>query len=561
MTSGTVSGGVVTRSTATAAHVSGSVLGLVQTKSTSRFDPVDYNVVYILIDDAGKECYSVHASLNSGLVAKTPRLCDPTTGFVTKGVLLGNHYVCPICGPTRAAGQLGLYGRAAGNGLSQNIEEVDVGFRLSDSSVFIPEMLSLGRPTNIYACACRGKWHMCSYQGQDGHPFDNGYDFAGQIANVVSDIAATPADFNGAGHYRLRRITSPTSYSYTPPAFGSTYEISSPPPYPGTPDGLTYDWSTWSGTTAFRDAVTWINAQGNKPFFFYLTPNPPHAPFQRSPNTMPDDIGVGNTGGTLKLISDATKATLDGIGLAVGDAAVGSNNSDVYNTFNGNLEAIDTLIGWLFDRMTPAVRDRTIFIVTSDNGTVSNAIQPPYDPLHAKRTLNEQGLWSFGLVFTSGSFITSPGRTFNGLTHVVDVPRTIADICKVDWDLVTAGNTGPLPFRDSQSFLRALHDPSWSGSRTEIYSELFSPLGGPPNPTTWNKAIRDANGWKLIKPPTGNPKFFRTTSAAGFASGQPGYLELTADDYFPTITTTAPAAAKVAYAALTARMAVIAAQP
>lgn len=503
-----------------------------------RKDAEDYNVVLILIDDAGREKFSW-----SGLGSNYPALTR-LDGFRSLGVTFQNAYATPICGPTRATIQTGKYGKS--NGLGGNIEDTDLSYRLSDTNILIPEALNLGRPAFTYARAAFGKWHMCGYQGQDSHPFDNGFArYFGLIPNAGP--SATLNWFNGMGHFRWRKVTTATTFNYVP----NTWAPPTPPALPiPFPDGLgAYDSTTYDACVNTRDALAWINSR-TQPFFCYLPINPPHDPFERPPNTMPDNTGFGATGGTLQLVPTSRQNEMDGLGVvAVGQ--VGTPGAQALSVFKGAMECVDTLIGWLYDRMDPAKRAKTVFVLWNDNGTVADVVEAPYNPGHAKRTTYEQGVWGTGIIWGPPALITDPGRDHMGMAHSVDLCRTIGDICKVRWDLVGEGAAS-----DSRSLMPILLNPNAPPVRNRIYSEIFLPLGGPPALNQWQRALSDGT-WKLTR---GNAislattKFFRVGATPGFASGQPGYLEIAADDYYPTIATTAPADAKAAFAALSAEM-------
>lgn len=519
------------------ASVSTGLQKLSNAANTLRKDAEDYNVVLILIDDAGREKFS-WSGLGSNYAA-LPRL----NGFRSLGVTFQNAYATPICGPTRATIQTGKYAKS--NGLGGNIEDTDTGYRLSDTNALLPEILNLGRPTFTYARATFGKWHMCGYQGQDSHPFDNGY---ARYFGLIPNAGASPTlnYFNGTGHFRWRKVTGPTQFNYVPNTWAPPIAPAAPIPYP---DGLgAYDSTTYDACVNVRDALAWINSR-TTPFFCYLPINPPHDPFERAPDTMPDNTGFGATGGTLQLVPSTRQTELAGLGMSVGQP--GANGAQNLSAFKAAMECVDTLIGWLYDRMDPAKRAKTLFVVWNDNGTVAQVIEAPYDGTHAKRTTFEQGIWGTGIIWGPPALITNPGRDHTGLAHSVDLCRTIGDVCKVRWDLV-----GGDAASDSRSLLPILLNPNAPPVRNRIYSELFLPLGGPPAPNQWQRALSDGT-WKLIRAnavPGSLTRFFRIGTTPGYVSGQPGYLELAADDYWPTIATTAPADAKAAYASLTAEL-------
>jgi arylsulfatase A-like enzyme len=500
-------------------------------------DPTPYNVVVILMDDTGRDQFDWHG-LQSDYAA-TPRMNE----LRALGVTFMDAHAAPICGPTRAGIQTGVYAKTHGQGA--NILDGDTTFRLNDDLTFIPEAFKAGRPHSVYALGAFGKWHMCGY-GQNDHPFTNGYN---RYFGCLLNITANP--LSSVSHYRWRKTTGTSTFTLVPSGWapGGSYTY---------PDGLVYDSTTYDMCHNFRDAVQWINSR-TQPFWCYIAPNPPHAPWERPPNTMPDDVGYSPPGGTIQLVPTTRQTELDGLGVAVG-AVFNEDVAKRKSIWRAGIECLDTMIGWFWDRMDPAIRANTVFIVWGDNGTVAQLIESPWDSGHGKRSVYEQGVWVPGFVWGPPAIVGSPGRECNAMVSSTDIPRTIADICNIDMALVD-----PSFAADSISFLPLLRDADAVGERDEIYSELFDPIGGPPNVATWARALKrryDGVLWKLIRNGTAGVKFFCVDPAVtGWQSSLPAVMEINdpdhpelSDDYYPTITTTAPAAAKAAYADLSVRL-------
>ena len=502
---------------------------------TARLDPTDYNVVIILIDDAGPDQFEWYG--RGADYAYTPTL----SGMVDTGVTFTRAYANPICGPTRLGVQTGYYAKT--NGLAANlVDPDDNNFRANDDLTYLPEMFDDGRPTSRYATGAFGKWHM-SGPAQQSHPFTNGWNrYFGHTPNAAWTGYSL-------GHFRWKKVTATTGYTAVPATWTPTDVYSYP-------DGLVYDSTCYDACVNARDALQWMNSR-TKPFVCYLAMNPPHSPYERPPNTMPDDIGVGATMGTIQLVPTSRQTELDGLGVT-GVGQKGISTAQARSVFRAATECVDTLIGWVRSRMDPEVLAKTVFIIWSDNGTVANIIDSPYEGGHAKRTLYEQGIWAAAVVHGPPTIVAQPGREITALTHVVDITRTVCDICNVDLSL-SPGAAG-----DSISFLPLLKDPDATPPRDYIYSELFTPLGGPPRKSTWSRALtRDYDGvpYKLIRDQNGTEQMFRVDDAAGWNTGSTCWLEKESggtgnigDNYIPVITTTAPDAVKAIYADLSARL-------
>jgi arylsulfatase A-like enzyme len=220
-------------------------------------------------------------------------------------------------------------------------------------------------------------------------------------------------------------------------------------------DGVSLAAHKYATTEEIDDAVAWI-ATAPEPWFLCVGLHAPHSPFHVPPPAL---------------------ATLE-----PSDA-----KDSLRPYYKAMVEAMDTEIGRLLASIPPAVRDQTMVIMTSDNGTQGQIVAPPFNPNKVKRTIYEGGIRLPLIV--SGPLVVQPGRQSNALVNTTDLFATVAEIAGAN----LAGIS--LPTLDSVSILPYLVDPAQKQIRKTVYSEHFEPNGFAPN--TWTRAMRN-NAFKLI---------------------------------------------------------------
>ncbi len=290
-----------------------------------------------------------------------------------------------------------------------------------------------------------------------------------------------------------------------------------------------------------------------------LTLNPPHAPFEVPPYTAPDDVGYLPPGGTFDLISSGTQAAMTALdGGGKGPGYEPPSTASTIAVYKANIEAIDSLVGKLWDRMEPTRRDKTVFVFLGDNGTVQNAVDAPYDAGHAKRTIYEMSTRVPFVVWGPPSVITSPNRTSTHLVHATDVLPTMLELSLCDANLWNPGNARKI---DGKSFAGVLRDPSATAARDSIYSEFFLPLNAtlngavPITPSSWYKSFSDGT-YKIVVKPNAT-EFYCVSNDAQPGSGSPGYMEKTADNLMAFVGQPGQEALTAKYQALQAGLAAL----
>jgi phage gp46-like protein len=532
----------------------------------------DQNVVVFLLDDGGAELFDwSELDAPTDPYALTPRLHE----MQGRGVTFLRGYATPICGPTRACLHTGRHGFRTG--LAANLDGAgSAGFGLGEYGGFptletgmIARALRLGRDGTddqslgaaafTYVSFWGGKGHIYSDAGRETWPVQHGWGrnigcqpnasslenwpYGQAEPNDPGDPGYVPLAPN-SGHFHFREISAAFAGVPVVTTYGAAGTWPAGGPYKAW-DTTTTPKAAWDAYKVARDLILRINGS-TQPVFAVVCMNPPHAPFEVPPFTFPDNVGVGATGLDLPLISDATRHTMESLnGGAGGPGFIPTDPVRTRAVYRANMEAFDTLVGWINDRIDPAKLARTVFILSGDNGTVPEAVPPPYDPGHSKRTIFEQGQRVPFLVWGSSDVIAQPGRTCDHLVHTVDIFSTVLEITGCDPDRWNPG--GALKI-DGRSFLPVLRDPEATPARDFIYAEIFAPIGarrdGDPGgtppipvipPNQWLRSFNDGTD-KIIQNPQGaSPpfRFFRITSEVQPGSGRRGYYERPEDDLYP----------------------------
>jgi arylsulfatase A-like enzyme len=225
------------------------------------------NVIVIIADDLGYGDVGVYGSR----LVKTPNI----DALADSGARMERGYVThPVCAPSRAALMTGRYQQRFG------YEFNPVG-RDRTSGVDAAEvMLPLRMKQAGYATGMVGKWHLGQASGY--HPLDRGFDsFFGVLGGATSFML-------GVG---------PGDDEYTPPGSENTTRTpqSNLPPLSAPADvrlpalrraspvsrGRTVVDEPSYLTEAFtREALAFISAHKDRPFFLYLAHTAPHTPLE-----------------------------------------------------------------------------------------------------------------------------------------------------------------------------------------------------------------------------------------------------------------------------------------
>lgn len=389
-----------------------------------QFSIAQRNVVLIIADDLSTDyCGFYENSLDTVNLPNVRRL-------LANGVRFTNAMSNPVCSPTRAGILTGRFSfrTGVGNFIGNNNETP-----LDTAEITIPELLNTYSP-GLVKSAVIGKWHL-----QQPSPATN------LLNPIHMGFNYTEGGFGGS----LPSYTNWTKYT----------------------NGVATTCTTYATTEAINNAVNWIKAQGNSPFFLWLAVNAPHIPYHLPP---------------LNLHS---YQNLSGIKTDI------SSNPKPY--FKASLEALDTELGRMFDSLIVLNKfDSTDFIFISDNGNFRKVVQIG-DSLKAKSTLYEAGIKIPFII--SGPSVVNPGRVSNALVNTQDIFATVLEIFgDTTWQNQIPVNK-PV---DSKSILPVLKDQTTSikpWSFTEIFKTVPDSNDG--------KTIRNLE-YKLIRFDDGREEFY-----------------------------------------------------
>ncbi len=397
--------------------------------SASTATPPKPNIVFILADDLG---YMDIGANNPNTFYETPNI----DALARRGMRFTQGYsACCVCSPTRGSIMTGKYPPRFG--ITDFIPGMRPGKMLSApnatqlplAETTIAEALRDGGYTTFFA----GKWHL---GGGEFSPNAQGFG---------------PGLTSGDGAKAATQFWYPKS--------------ATPPPDhrddPKTTDRIA------------DDAVAFINAQRDRPFFAYLPFLAVHTPI----------------GARADLVAKYEKKKLS----APPDAWGRERERDVrlvqnHAPYAAMLEQLDTALGRVFASLDKnGLTDRTIVVFTSDNGGLSTSEGHPTSnlPLRGGKGWPYEGGTRVAWI-VSAPGITKPGTTCDTPVISTDHFATLLELSGLP--------ALPTQHRDGVSFVRQL-----KGERTPRGQPLYwhyphyGNQGGAPH-----GAVRDGD-WKLIE--------------------------------------------------------------
>jgi len=186
------------------------------------------NVILVMTDDQGIGDLGAHG--NPWL--KTPNIDQ----FYKESVRLIDFHVSPMCTPTRAALMTGLY--PINNGVWATYKGRDL---LHPDMVTMPEVFR----DNGYATGIFGKWHLGD--NYPSRPTDRGFEFA---VHHASGGVGELSDYWGNNY------------------FDDTYLVNNEP----------QEFEGYCTDVWLDEAIKFIKAKKEEPFFVYIPTNAPHTP-------------------------------------------------------------------------------------------------------------------------------------------------------------------------------------------------------------------------------------------------------------------------------------------
>jgi arylsulfatase A-like enzyme len=317
------------------------------------------NIVFVLTDDQGYGDLACHGNP----VIRTPNI----DAFYEESVRLTDYHVGPTCAPTRAGLLTGHYHNSTG------VWHTIGGRSLlrQDEWTLATALSEAGYVTGIF-----GKWHL----GDNApyRPQDRGFQHT--VVHGGGGVAQTP-DYWG------------NAYNDDVYCANGTWQR-----FEG------YCTDVW-----FREALSFIEAHRDEPFFCYLSTNAPHSPY----------------------IVDALYS----------DPYVSQVEHQDRANFYGMITAIDTDFGMLRRKLEDlGLNNNTILIFMTDNGSSAGATLDMNGVVVDGYNAGMRGLK--GSAYDGGHrvpfFIRWPdggidaGRDIDELTANVDIMPTLLDLCGVD---------------------------------------------------------------------------------------------------------------------------------
>ena len=313
------------------------------------------NIVIILVDDLGYH--------DLGCQGDKEILTPNIDAMASCGVRCTHAYTtAPVGGPVRAALLTGRYSQRFGNEFNPGPQET-AAIGIPSSERTLAEVL---KPAG-YATAAIGKWHIGT--SLECHPLRRGFDeFFG---------------FLGAAHYLIPNSTTPSRVGTTP----------------AWTNGMLRGDEPWEEkeylTDAFsREAVSFIDRSGDRPFLLYLAYNAPHSPIEAPPKYL--DRLYGKAGG-----------------------------DERWRVYGAMIAAIDDGVGQVQEALKRnKLLDDTLIVFTNDNGGITGYLSPSSNApfIGAKSDLYEGGVRVPFLAHWSGHI--PAGITYDQPVSLLDIFAT-----------------------------------------------------------------------------------------------------------------------------------------
>ena len=376
------------------------------------------NVVVVMTDDQGYGDLSVHGNP----VLRTPNL-DQLHG---QSIRFTDFHVSPFCTPTRAALMTGRYAARTG------------AYRTSHGSTAIhPREVTMAQvfAANGYRTGLFGKWHLGD--NYPSRPMDKG--------------------FQHAVWHRCGGVTQISDY-YGNDYFDDTYLVNDRwTPFEG------YCTDVW-----FREAVRFIEAEPDRPFFAYIAPNAPHGPFLVAPR-----------------YSDPYERD-------------GEDKRDA--AFKGMIANFDENLGKFLARLEDlGMADNTILLFLTDNGTARGAVFDGDVDALPERGFNAGMRGRKSSAFDGGHrvplFIRWPAgglgrpRDVDDLTAHVDILPTLIELCGL--------NQPGGPALDGISLAGVLQDGTRLPERV-LFAQIHGGIGFATPGDRWVGSAVMTSQWRLV---------------------------------------------------------------
>ena len=406
-----------------------------ETAPAAETPPPKPNIVFVLADDLGYGdlgCYGQKT-------IQTPRLDQ----MAAEGIRFTQFYAgSTVCAPSRCVlmtGQHLGHCHVRGNAMAHDMSVQS----LRDEDVTVAEVLkSVG-----YSTALIGKWGLGEID-QPGHPLDQGFDSFFGYLNQVHAHNYWP-DFLWRGR---ERVDLPNVVQLAPKA------------YAGFHGGWSRERKVYSHDLFADEALKWIEARKNDPFFLYLALTIPHA----------NNEGPEGTGNGQEVPDYGIYANRDWPEPDKGQAAM--------------ITRMDRDIGRLLDRLKSlGLDENTLVMFSSDNGPHMEGANDPlrFNPSGLLRGMKRE-MYEGGIrvpFVARWPAKIQPGRVSHHAGYFGDLMATVCDLTHA------AAPRGT----DSVSFLpELLGQPDRQREHEFLYWEFYE--RGSVQAVRWGK-------WKGVRAP------------------------------------------------------------
>ena len=223
-------------------------------------------------------------------------------------------------------------------------------------------------------------------------------------------------------------------------------------------------------------AISWIqqtrNQKPDTPWMLSLGYSSLHAPLQPPPASL-----LPHPDADLSLVGCGTPIAdhLAELGLPLSGSAV--EFAQQRAVAQHMLEAVDHEIGRLLVETGIAYRlddgtlhydpsSNTVVVITSDNGTYMPSVKLPFDPLRAKGSLYQSGIWVPLIVAGPDSVVNMPDRDVPHMVNITDLYSLFREIAGIGEEALPSWLQ-----LDARPVLPYLEEPDHDGIRTTNFSE------------------------------------------------------------------------------------------
>lgn len=207
-------------------------------------------------------------------------------------------------------------------------------------------------------------------------------------------------------------------------------------------------------------AIEWINERPRRtPWMATVSYSSAHTPYQQPPTSLLPAASLP-TGKYDCLASEADQRVLSNQMIEAMDAQIGRVLVETGLAKRGRDGTL---------RYDPARTD-TMIVIMGDNGTYGPGVKAPFNPLRAKATVYQTGVWTPLIV--AGPLVNAPGRQVSAMVNIADVFGLFGEMAGLDVHKVAPRSRTV----DSVAMLPYLRNPAQKSLRTTNFTQAQSNL-------------------------------------------------------------------------------------